>query len=1219
MRLGMGLGLGNLLSGGPITGMSNKYSFDFDGSNDYLETSTINEEFKTVSFWFKPDSTINYSTTGKCLCGFGGNNFNLFIGAGFGVLTNEIITLQDGSNYHYYASTSLEFSNTSWTHLAVVWNASSSKYQFYVNGVLKDTTSHGSGVGLQSNNPIIVGARSSKAEFFDGEIDEFSIWNESLSSDDISKICSKPSDLSKASSYDTDRTSNLKLWLRAGDKVLPEEDASIARSDFYTDFDGSNDYVSVADNDDLSFGDGSNDSPFSLCAWVNPTDATSFWISQKGVYADNTNEWNVFCTSGDKFGIQLFDESASAFPYRRMATNFPQGQWSHVAVTYDGSGGSTALNGATLYLNGEATSSDSVSNDSNYVAMENLSDDMYIGTDKSNYSNGKMSNLSIYKTTLDAQTIKQFAKSRFTPMRDNRFSVVDFDGSDDHIVVSDNDALDFGTGDFTVALWHKSGAELDQPFINKKTAFADNTAGWTIYIEGASPNRMRCRVAGGSSNVAVSASSQADDNNWHFTTMVRSGDNLYLYFDGVLEGNNNPSTSPVGSLDVDNSNDLYIGRGGSAYPQISASSASLYNVAKSADEVYAIYQQGITYDESSLSGLVGYWRMGDDTSRVYPTIADSSSNSNDGTITNGAVDDIVQQMVAGYDMGAFESSSEELGGDLTKGVGTMESGSGWSDFGGSVTKVYSTSKFYEGTQSIHITGASNGHGIQLTSQFGVISGERIYLSAWVYVVGGAYISMGMSGMTEALAKEFTPTADTWVNLTHTFTSNSTGNSYIGFFARDGNSEFYVDNVVANKVLQSEVSDTYPLLVDVNNPVISQDLQTGTWNNSDLQGFTGASADGFTAVNTDSGQGDNDNAYGDEISFTAGKTYKMSFTNTINSGSMGSVLVGVTSGTDGSADNIMAYSLISSTGNYSYTFTPSSTVTRRPSFRFVVNGTYDFTISNFEIIEYKGNTGTMTNQAADDLVYSSVLPDQSFLTGVNSAYNFIDLDGADEYVALTKYDIDKASESWSISAWVNPDTTSGTQYIFANTKDSSNRTALGIISGNASIGDGTTAKSGSISASAWSYVVGIVSSGSYSLYINGVAQSGTTAITGLSSTQVARIGIRNDSSSSPFNGKIGQTAIWNKDISSDVGSIYTLGRHGNLLDKYSDNLKGYWAMSALDASTGLKDVGNGTIYDRSGQSNHGTATNTEAADLASSPNADPNGYAKGDTNRSTDVK
>ena len=56
--------------------------------------------------------------------------------------------------------------------------------------------------------------------------------------------------------------------------------------------------------------------------------------------------------------------------------------------------------------------------------------------------------------------------------------------------------------------------------------------------------------------------------------------------------------------------------------------------------------------------------MGDDTSKaVYPTIADSSSNSNDGTITSGASVDIAQQMVAGYDMGAFEST-EEVNGEV---------------------------------------------------------------------------------------------------------------------------------------------------------------------------------------------------------------------------------------------------------------------------------------------------------------------------------------------------------------------------------------------------------------------------------------------------------------------------------------------------------------------------------------------------------------------------
>ena len=42
----------------------------------------------------------------------------------------------------------------------------------------------------------------------------------------------------------------------------------------------------------------------------------------------------------------------------------------------------------------------------------------------------------------------------------------------------------------------------------------------------------------------------------------------------------------------------------------------------------------------------------------------------------------------------------------------------------------------------------------------------------------------------------------------------------------------------------------------------------------------------------------------------------------------------------------------------------------------------------------------------------------------------------------------------------------------------------------------------------------------------------------------------------------------------------------------------------------------TVYDLSGNSNHGTTSGTATGDLKSPPNAEPNGYAKGDTNRST---
>ena len=91
--------------------------------------------------------------------------------------------------------------------------------------------------------------------------------------------------------------------------------------------------------------------------------------------------------------------------------------------------------------------------------------------------------------------------------------------------------------------------------------------------------------------------------------------------------------------------------------------------------------------------------MGDDTSKAYPTIADSSSNSNDGTITNGASDDIVQQMVAGYDMGAFESSSEELGAERVL-EPSFASSTGWAtDYFGTGWSITGNKLVSDGSQS----------------------------------------------------------------------------------------------------------------------------------------------------------------------------------------------------------------------------------------------------------------------------------------------------------------------------------------------------------------------------------------------------------------------------------------------------------------------------------------------------------------------------------------
>jgi hypothetical protein len=275
---------------------------------------------------------------------------------------------------------------------------------------------------------------------------------------------------------------------------------------------------------------------------------------------------------------------------------------------------------------------------------------------------------------------------------------------------------------------------------------------------------------------------------------------------------------------------------------------------------------------------------------------------------------------------------------------------------------------------------------------------------------------------------------------------------------------------------------------------------------------------------------------------------------------------------------------------------------------------------------------MTNQAPDDLVYSSVLPDQSFLTGVNSAYNFIDLDGGDQYIdcgtGIGNTLGDNYAGDFSVSVWFNADV-NNKGILNVGTLFNGDHGEFSIVAGNTFIiylNDAGYYKTFSApSTGTWNHIAVSFDASSESnlkVFLNGSQVSYVDS--GGSFPSAGNLDFNNTkviigayySSSYFFNGKIGQTAFYNKALSeTELSAIYTLGRHGNALDSYSDNLLGYWGMSSLDASTGLSDSIS-TIYDRSGNSNHGTPQNADAGDLASSPNAEPNGYAKGDTNRST---
>ena len=1216
---------------------SSTHSFNFDGSNDYLLLDNEsggrdllnNGASGSISVWVYAEAldqtshSSNFQWRYPTIISKGNVHMSLIVtkdGAVLGFYYNS-----SASNVENIITANSIITTGNWHHIAWTWNASSSK--LYVDGTERYSGSY-TPYDMNSsgnNTDIYIGHNASSTAGnnakWNGLIDELAIWRDiELSASDVTSIYNngKVIDLSKSASYGTDRTGNLKLWLRCGDKAEPESTTAIARQDFYTDFDGTNDYITVGNPTNLQI-----TGSLSISCWVKTNGSLSGY--KRLVSKDDGSNRSYILHSNNGKPVFFIFKSGSSASSGESSVDIDDGNWHHVLGLNDGTN-------LTIYVDGvqTATSTDggTIDNDSANFEIGRYQAD-------SEYFEGQISNVSVYKTALDAQTIKQFAKSRFTPMRDNRFSVVDFDGSDDRIIAGN--LFSGGGSTATFSIWvfaDESGGSVDR--IVGQTNSSSNMPDPFEVQWNHSDNTIRAWIADGTaSNYKFINSNATTANEWHHVvvTFDLSTATIKIYIDGVDEtGSANSLGSPPTSI-VSTSTPLKMGESAAGDRfKGSMSSVAIYDTVKDA---YALYQKGITYNESSETSLIAYYRMGDDTSKAFPTIADSSSNSNDGTMTNMASDDIVQQMVAGYDLGAFESSSEELSAErITNGdfsAWTADNPDGWSvstDLSGGVES--DNVKVTEDANGARII--SDGTNINLRQNSAMIIGTMYKVVIVVHSATSGNIK------TDGLTSNITN-----INASGTYTVTTTASSTTLNIKRNTACDIVVSSVSVKEVLQSEVSDTHPAIIDVNEPVLGVEsltdgdsLSTSKWGaNSGQWTFSGGKGvfDGTGNAYIFQTSGNMANT------LSVSKMYNLTFTIS-EQGGTGAKLSFYDSNVNPAYSETAYPSGGWDNGTHSHYFVTPADVGDNGLAIFAEASGGAFKISNISLKQVLGNVGTMTNQATSDLVYSSVLPDQSFLTGVNSAYNFIDLDGSNEYIDTGSPFQSTFRNSSSISTWIKPtDGIPSAENMIMGSKgggnlyfsiDTSGKLRLYINDGSSeayAIANSATFSNGQED---WHYVVAVINNSTeqVSLYLDGsaITLDGTydgdissLTLSNFTSTRNQYIGARNNLGTADrfFNGDVGQTAIYNKALSStEVSAIYTLGRHGNLLDSYSDNLVGYWAMSSLDGKTGLSDVGDGTIYDRSGNSNHGTATNTESADLKSSPNAESNGYAKGDTNRST---
>lgn len=136
---------------------------------------------------------------------------------------------------------------------------------------------------------------------------------------------------------------------------------------YFASYNGTDQRANMPDADDLSFGDGSVDSPFSIVALANVTDTAA----ERVMFAKyNATEYFFCITSGDSLQLLMRDASAAVNAARSSNSAITQGSTHLFGATYDGGGGATAANGITLYQDAAAIAS-TASNNASYVAMEN--------------------------------------------------------------------------------------------------------------------------------------------------------------------------------------------------------------------------------------------------------------------------------------------------------------------------------------------------------------------------------------------------------------------------------------------------------------------------------------------------------------------------------------------------------------------------------------------------------------------------------------------------------------------------------------------------------------------------------------------------------------------------------------------------------------------------------------------------------------------------------
>jgi hypothetical protein len=678
----------------------NTLSTYFDGVDDRVQmnhTLTNGYAELSVSTWVKYNNNLATSNWYHPIVARQGSLGNSFVlqnmRSGASSNGGELYFGVNTPNGNFNAFSGVVPSQNVWYNIVGTYDGSNVK--IYIDGVLKGTLS-ASG-NINTNNTILYLGDSGYggySQILNGNLDEVSIYSRGLTQSEVTDIFGQgvPSDVSSIS--------DIEAYWRMGDgdtaNTITDNVGSnngtmvnMNASNFVTDvptlpftntksilLDGVDDYVNVADNSNLSFGNGTTDSPFSISSWVKMTDATRFYVLSKGLVFSTNYEYLLNTNASDKLGLFLYDSSNNSRIgrlYNTPLTSY-ENQWIHICSTYNGSGLSS---GIKVYLNGVRID-DTNSNSGTYVAMENGNRSLNIGrTETGLYSDGNIDETSIFNSELSQSDVTSIYNggvpndlASLSPLSWWRCG----DG-DTSPTLTDN-----GSGGNDGTMTNFSAFSTDVPtisFANTKSILLDGVddyvncgtnlallgsattfSAWVKMTDATSFRVLHKGIAGsreyafgmgtsdtlflilynGSTNYIgkVSTSTMTSyQGQWvHICATYDGSTNasgITLYVNGSVFNSNSINGGSYTAPSGNNNGDVYIGRYNTEYADGNVDEVSVFNTELSASDITTIYNGGEPNNISSLSPL-SWWRCGD--GDTAPILSDNGSASNDGTMTN---------------------------------------------------------------------------------------------------------------------------------------------------------------------------------------------------------------------------------------------------------------------------------------------------------------------------------------------------------------------------------------------------------------------------------------------------------------------------------------------------------------------------------------------------------------------------------------------------------